>query len=145
MKKEKLITRFLIAGLMSGRLQKTALVAYILLITLLSLLPGSDLPKVKLFLHADKVVHLCMYAGLTFLLFWAWPRFFRGSRQWLPLVAVMYWGLSMEILQDLSPYGREFDLYDMAANTLGFFPGWLIWRWLNRWFSNFPMLAPSQH
>lgn len=119
----------LMAGLVSGRLQKMLLIAYLLLITLLSLLPGSDLPKVKLFPHADKVVHLAMYAGFTFLLFFNWPRYFAGWRWWLPFLAVIAWGLAMEVLQGLGHQGRAFDLLDEVANVSGFFPGWIVWRW----------------
>lgn len=105
--------------------------SYVVLITLLSLLPGSDLPSVKLFRHADKVVHMCMYAGFTFLLLRGWPRFFRGTLQWLPLFVVMFWGLTMEILQDIGQYDRSFEISDMVANVLGFFPGWFVWRMVN--------------
>ncbi|HAQ65255.1 MAG TPA: hypothetical protein DCR43_05315 [Bacteroidales bacterium] len=106
---------------------------YVALITALSLVSGHDLPSVKLFRHADKVIHMCMYAGFTFLLLWGWPRLFRGSRQWLPLFVVMFWGLSMEILQDLGHYGRSFELFDLVANVLGFFPGWLAWHLIHWW------------
>ncbi len=114
-------------------IQRLVFFIYVVLITLLSLLPGSDLPSVKLFRHADKLVHMCMYAGFTFLLLRGWPRFFRGSVQWLPLFLVLFWGMTMEILQDLGHYGRSFEIYDIVANVSGFFPGWFAWRVL-RWY-----------
>ncbi len=93
------------------------------LITVLSVLPPSELPTVKLFSGADKLIHMGMYAVFTFLMLWAWPRFFRGSLQLMPLFAVMFYGLVMEILQDLGHAGRSFELLDVVANTVGYFPG----------------------
>jgi glycopeptide antibiotics resistance protein len=73
-----------------------------------------------------------MYAGLTFLALWVWPEKFTGNKQFLPLLAVILWGFSMEVLQGMTHYGRSFDLTDELANTLGFIPGWLGWRWFGR-------------
>ncbi|MGC8866320.1 MAG: VanZ family protein [Bacteroidales bacterium] len=101
---------------------------YLGILAILSLLPPSDLPSVKLFEGADKLVHMGMYAGFTFLMFWAWPKFFRGSFQLIPLFAVMFYGLGMEILQDLGHYGRSFEIWDIGANTLGYFPGLFLFR-----------------
>lgn len=103
---------------------------YLLAITSLSLLPSNSLPSVKLFPYADKIIHLVMYAGFTFLMMWSWPRFFRGDRQLIPLFAVMFYGLGMEILQDLGHQGRAFETWDVVANTLGFIPGWIAYRLL---------------
>ena len=105
---------------------------YLLLITCLSLLPSGDLPDIKLFLHADKVIHICMYAGFTFLLLWAWPQKFTGARQWLPLLAIVIWGFIIEVIQGLGHYGRTFELSDELANIIGFLPGWLCWKVISR-------------
>lgn len=103
-------------------------IVYVGLLTTLSLLPSSDLPSVKLFPYADKLIHLCMYAGFTFLMMWSWPRFFKGTQQLIPLFAVMFYGLGMEILQDLGHQGRSFEIMDVVANTIGYLPGWLAYR-----------------
>jgi hypothetical protein len=34
-------------------------------------------------------------------------------------------------LQRISFLGRSFDLSDELANSLGFFPGWLFWKFVN--------------
>ncbi|HNQ60515.1 MAG TPA: VanZ family protein [Bacteroidales bacterium] len=104
-------------------MRKLIFFIYLGLITTLSLIPSSDLPSVKLFSGADKIIHFLMYTGFTFLLMWAWPNFFRGSLLLLPLFAVMFYGLGLEILQDLGHEGRAFEIYDILANTLGYFPG----------------------
>jgi VanZ family protein len=110
-------------------IKKILFFTYLLAITLLSLWPSADLPNVILFPNADKLIHCCMYAGLTFLALWTWPEHFTGNKQFLPLLAVLLWGFSMEVLQGLTHMGRSFDLKDELANTLGFFPGWVLWRW----------------
>ncbi len=69
-----------------------------------------------------------MYAGFTFLMMRAWPSFFKRDRQLIPLFIVLFYGLGMEILQDMGHAGRSFELSDVAANTLGYLPGWLAYR-----------------
>lgn len=117
--------------------KKAILITYILVITGLSLLPAHSFPinGLDLFPHADKVVHFGMYAVFTFLLFYTWPLKFSGkARQFLPLLYVIIWGTSMEILQGSGGYGRTFTHMDILANILGFFPGWLAWKLLtNCW------------
>lgn len=114
-------------------LKKILFFVYLFIITLVSLLPSSDLPDVQLFPFSDKIIHLCLYAGLTFLFFWAWDNRFKGKNQLLPLLAVFCWGFSMEILQGLGNYGRHFDLLDELANVVGFLPGWLTWKFWVYW------------
>ena len=118
-------------------LKKLLFFFYLVLITLLSLLPSRDLPDIKLFMHADKVIHVCMYAGFTFLLLWAWPQKFTGGRQLLPLLAIIILGFSLEAIQELGHYGRTFKLSDELANILGFLPGWAFWKIFSR-FKNDP-------
>lgn len=117
--------------------RKTVFFLYILVVTVLSLLPANSFPITgsQLFPHADKVVHFGMYAAFTFLLFYTWPVRFSGkSRQFLPLLYVIIWGTIMEILQGTGGYERNFSHMDILANILGFFPGWLAWKFLtNCW------------
>ncbi len=107
---------------------------YLLMITMLSLIPPGALPLTgsDLFPHADKVVHFGMYSILAFLFFYTWPVKFSGKyRQFIPLLLVFVWGSSMEILQLIGGYGRSFSYLDIAANTFGFFPAWLAWKFIN--------------
>jgi len=124
-------------------LKKLIFFAYLLLITALSLWPSAALPDVMLFPYADKLIHAGMYAGFTFLMLWAWPSRFPGSLQIIPLFMVVAWGLLMEALQRYTQFGRSFDLTDELANTLGFLPGWLAWRWFGRGTTSSALRAPS--
>ncbi len=111
------------------------LLTYLIIITSLSLLPSSSLPipESGLFPHADKVIHFGMYTILTFLLFFTWPDKFYGKyKKFLPLLVVFFWGTIMEVIQGAGGYGRHFSTLDILANTLGFFPGWLAWKWFFR-------------
>jgi len=112
-------------------LKKTLFFLYLALITALSLWPSDNLPDVVLFPYADKFIHTGMYAGFTFLMLWAWPQNFIGFKQFLPFLLVMVYGFFMETLQRISFLGRSFDLSDELANSLGFFPGWIFWKFVN--------------
>ena len=116
-------------------IRKGILISYTLFITSVSLLPAESLPipQTELFPHADKFVHFSIYAVFTFLMFYCWPEKFSGKiKQFLPLLIVLIWGTFMEILQGLGGYGRNFSYLDIIANSLGFLPGWLAWRWFGR-------------
>ncbi len=106
-------------------LNQSLFYAYLLLITALSLMPSNNLPKMNLFLHADKLIHMAMYAGFTFLLLNAWKDYYIDRNKWLIPILIAIWGIGMEILQASKSIGRSFDLWDEAANVAGFFPGWL--------------------
>lgn len=70
------------------------------------------------FPHKDKVGHFGFYFGFTFL----WNLFFKNIQvaglKKITITAVLY-GILMEILQYLMPYGRMFDIKDIFANTSG--------------------------
>lgn len=84
--------------------------------------PSTDLNKVEGF---DKVVHLCMYAGLSGML---WLEFWRAHRRspvpkwhvWVgaALCPILFSGL-VELLQEYCTVHRSGDWMDFAANTLG--------------------------
>ncbi|MEI6062484.1 MAG: hypothetical protein WCR72_17415 [Bacteroidota bacterium] len=114
-------------------LKKFLLFLYLIILTFLSLLPPQNLPHAALFPNADKLIHCCLYAGFTFLLFWGWHDKFIGKKQLLPLLAVFVWGMVMEIIQGVGHYGRSFEFTDEIANIAGFFPGWVAWLWIRKY------------
>jgi len=112
--------------------KKILFLGYLLIISMMSLMPSDNLPHLVLFPYADKLVHCFMYAGFTFLLFLAWPERFRGYRQLYPLLLVLCWGFAMEYMQGIGNAGRSFELSDELANIAGFIPGWVLWRFIKR-------------
>ncbi len=126
-------------------LKKYLFFAYLLLITALSLWPSDNMPDVMLFPYADKLIHLCMYSGFTFLMLWAWPVTFSGYRQFLPFLAVVAYGFFMETLQRISVLGRSFDLRDALANSLGFFPGWVFYKIVTALKYRFPFARKAKN
>ena len=74
--------------------------------------------------HADKLVHL---AGYAMLMFW-WAQLV-VARRWKLAVAVMLFGIAIELLQGVTPT-RQPDLLDALANSSGVLLGWLIARLL---------------
>lgn len=76
-------------------------------------LPGKDLPKVDMFDHVDKVVHV-----VFFLVFgWLWGKVTRKHLLIL-LIAVLY-GFGLEFYQRSFVAGRSFDVWDGLADSIG--------------------------
>ena len=74
--------------------------------------------------HADKLVHL---AGYALLMFW-WAQLVVRER-WKLAVAVVLFGVAVELLQGLTPE-RQPDPADALANSIGVLLGWLAARWM---------------
>jgi len=93
---------------------------YLFLIIFLSLSPPSQFPKIILFTGADKIIHLLMYAGLGWMLMWAFYKehLSKTIRVFL-LLSVPVWGTLMECLQLFMHQGRSFSWFDILANFVG--------------------------
>ncbi len=111
-------------------------IAWFFIIAVLTLIPGSDLPevgwldKIKNF---DKLVHAGLFGGLTFLLCWPYfksPLSFHKKINYFIRIALAasVWGLTVEFLQKYFIPGRDFELLDWAADSVGV----LISFWLCR-------------
>ena len=104
---------------------------YLFLIIFLSLSSPSQFPKIILFSGADKIIHLLMYAGLGWMLMWA---FYKGHLSKLIRVflflSIPVWGILMEIMQLFMHQGRSFSWYDILANLVGAIIGVLVYRWM---------------
>jgi len=72
--------------------------------------------------HQDKIVHILLFFIFTLLFFFsAFTR--RNFLIWLvPLLT----GILIEILQQLTGWGRTFDVFDILANAIGILAGWLL-------------------
>ncbi len=95
-------------------------VAYTALLTTLCLVqlsvPSPDVPVIGF----DKIVHFCFYAGFNTLLI-ATIIAHKGTIKTKHIVATtllsIAYGVAIEFIQQ--HVGRDFDLYDIAANSLG--------------------------
>ena len=74
--------------------------------------------------HSDKIAHL---AGYAVLMFW-WAQLI-VQRRWRLAVAAVVFGISIELLQGLTP-NRQPDLLDALANSGGILLGWIVARLL---------------
>jgi VanZ family protein len=98
-------------------------VLWLVFVTLAILTPGNNLPKVPLFLYADKLIHLGVFAVLTFL----WSRVgtidHQGALIWKKLltnllVFTIIFPILVEYLQMYVP-NRSFEIEDIIANLTG--------------------------
>lgn len=90
-----------------------------LVIAVLSLLPGGDLPKQNL---NDKLNHFIAYGVLMVLVTLA-----RGRMALIGAMAlIIVYGLGLEALQGVMPYGRSASWLDALANTGGVLIGGVV-------------------
>ena len=118
---------------LSSLSRRILFLAYLFLIIFLSLSPPSQFPKTILFHGADKLIHLLMYAGLAWMLMWA---FYKGHLSKLIRVflflSIPVWGILMEIMQLFMHQGRSFSWFDILANFVGAGIGVLVFRLMKR-------------
>lgn len=114
-------------------LRKIIAIVYLATVAVLSLMPSRDLPHFTVYPEIDKVVHLCMYLGLSFLACWSYEiSRDRMKPLYLMVAGVFMYGVLMEILQRTMHNGRNFDFRDMLANLTGAIIGILIYRYFDR-------------
>ena len=106
-------------------------VYYTLILVLLSLIsvPDLGLPRFKL-LELDKLIHFIMY--LIFALIWGLKIENFSERKIEISTYLILFGLGLEILQHVLPFGRYFDIGDFVANTIGVLFGVFILYYLKK-------------
>lgn len=106
---------------------------YLFLIIFLSLSPPTQLPKIILFPEADKLIHLLMYAGLGWLVMWAfYKKHLSKIIRIFLLLSVPVWGTLMELMQLFMHQGRSFSWFDILANLVGAVLGVLVFKRMER-------------
>ncbi len=77
--------------------------------------------------HSDKVMHLVAYAGLAFLLCWAFPKDVKKPRAhlWAAWFVAVCYGAMDELSQ--IPVGRHADVWDWCADSVGALIGLLAY------------------
>ncbi|MEZ4938353.1 MAG: VanZ family protein [Crocinitomicaceae bacterium] len=91
----------------------------------ISLTPGNEFPKLeKEFEHIDKLVHVFLYSGLSFLWYYDLRR--SGIAQMIKLrtdvflsFVLLGLGVLLETLQHFFVPMRTFDIWDIVSNGIG--------------------------
>jgi hypothetical protein len=102
-------------------------IAWFFLILILICLPGSKLPTVETWLndiYFDKWIHTGLFAVLVLLFIYpvsklALSRDVKKNTAIKIAIAACTWGLTTELIQKFFIPDRSFDLFDLAADSLG--------------------------
>lgn len=100
--------------------------AWTLAILVLCTIPGNQLPQVGV-LSADKIGHFAMFTAFG----WLWMHALRLKvrvRFGLVLAAGLAYAVLTEVYQGVLPFGREPDMWDAVANSVGLLVGIGVWR-----------------
>jgi len=103
------------------------------LILYASLIPSDKLPDIQLFKHADKVIHWCMYFGLSFLFVPAYLKKQNYKTSYIvAFIFALFIGILMEYLQPLISRGRSAEFADGIADGIGAISGIIAYQLLFR-------------
>jgi VanZ family protein len=97
------------------RLRLVVFAAAVAVVLWATLAPTRDLPSVNLW---DKAEHAVAFFGLTFLGVWAMPRW-----RLRVAAAMLALGVVIEIAQAVMPLGRDGDIRDAMADSVGILIG----------------------
>jgi VanZ family protein len=100
---------------------------YLGIIIILSLMPAEDVPQIALFEGVDKLVHLSMYLGFTWLLCWSLHSGNKTFINYIVIILTICWGILMEVFQLIMHFGRAFEWLDILANSIGAIIGVIIY------------------
>jgi len=116
-------------ALLGHKVLLSVAVIYTIAITVASLAPTSELPKIN-YEFADKWAHLLIHAVLFFV--WASgleminTSKLTGKTMTYVLLGCFGYGIIIEILQEVCTTYRNADMFDVVANILGSLLGLLI-------------------
>ncbi len=112
-------------------------IVFSILTTISFLSPINGSPIFKLYIPLDKLIHIIIYLLLSFL----WISYFYKANNYnkvfLPIILVIilcfFYGIIIEMIQELFIPLREADIFDVLANTIGTILGTLLfWNVKNR-------------
>ncbi len=106
---------------------------YLGIIAKLSLMPSDEVPQIELFAGIDKVVHGCMYFGLTILACWSFNAEVKRIRILYIILFSAAFGLLMEVSQLEMQAGRAFEWLDEASNAVGALLGAGVYAWIAKY------------
>jgi VanZ family protein len=102
-------------------------IAWFFIVAILTLMPGKDVPEVGWMDNIpnfDKFVHACLFGALTFLFCLPYFKSSFSKKQKINhfiriALATSIWGITVEFLQKYFIPGRDFELLDWAADSVG--------------------------
>jgi len=101
-------------------------ITWFLLVLVLICIPGEDIPKIEEldFLNFDKLVHAGLFGGIVFFFAMAYNKAALTQKEKLLVflkitLATVIWGITTEFIQKIFIPGRQFDLLDWLADSLG--------------------------
>jgi VanZ family protein len=102
-------------------------IAWFFIVGILTLMPGKDVPEVgwmDKITGFDKFVHAVLFGGLVFLFSVPYFKAHFSHQQKINYfiricLAVIVWGITIEFLQKYFVVGRDFELLDWAADSIG--------------------------
>jgi len=109
-------------------------VIYTLFITIILLIPSSDIPQIRVS-FIDKIAHVLIHGFLS--LIWLWYRFsgdkchISVKNVFVVLFMCFSYGVVIEAAQHWFTLTRSFDIFDIMANGFGSLLG-LLWYWIIR-------------
>lgn len=80
----------------------------------------------------DKLLHLITFFALTVVFYWIVDTNRRRTLNLTLTVCTFSLGVGSEFLQALLPNGRDFDVYDIAANLVGSLAGLALCSWYHK-------------
>jgi VanZ family protein len=103
-------------------------------------MPGSYVPAIRSFwswLSYDKIVHVGVFAILTFLILYGFrQQYLESKKRYLfvtgAVTVSLAYGLLTEVLQAHVFIGRDGNAYDFFADSLGAVAGWLVFSYVYR-------------
>ncbi|PDH51146.1 MAG: hypothetical protein CND00_03640 [Cryomorphaceae bacterium MED-G14] len=99
-------------------------ITYSIIIVIISLTPiPESTPRFKFF-EIDKLIHFIIY--LIFVISWGFVFNIKNLSLIRLLLFSIIFGITLEFLQDLLPFGRYFNFYDILANMAGVIIGIII-------------------
>lgn len=101
-----------------------------ILIFILLIIPGADLPKTPRVPFLDKIAHFLLFGIQVFL----WSEYSARKRHrnlfWLIFLFSSIYGIAMEFVQKYGVRNRSFEMEDILADVAGSFAGWVVCHFL---------------
>ncbi len=84
-----------------------------------------------MFSGIDKLVHVSIFAALGFMFVAAFPK----TKWYIYVYIMLIYAFLTEILQDEMHLGRSLEFFDIVADGIGFFFGYLFYNMIKKWLS----------